>query len=118
MILAPETSSLTATDGASLSSRVRVSETLASRNSTVPPTAPTQSQQDTIDILDRDSFSSSFQLFPVQTESMRFSSSATSVESQRSEKAEKFQSYQGGGRGRYVWVCQYQIEQDKIQARL
>ena len=125
MILAPETSSLTATDGASLSSRVRVSETLASRNSTVPPTAPTQSQQDTIDILDIDSFSSSSQLpsttstnkrarspseteempppvtkprletveqtplIPVQTESMRFSSSATSVESQRSAKAEK-----------------------------
>ena len=122
VILAPETSSLTSTDGASLSSRARISETLASKTSTIPPTAPSQSQQDTIDILE--SFSGSTQsttsskrarspsdsdempppvtklrletvpveqtpVIPAQTESMRFSSSATSVGSQRSDKAEK-----------------------------
>ena len=130
VILAPETSTLTSTDGASISSRRRVSETLGSKLSTIPATTPTQSQQDTMDILELDSFTERSQpvstcaststtnkrarsptdwedmppppvtkprletvgpppVIPPQTESMRFSSSATSLASQSSEKAEK-----------------------------
>ena len=62
VVLAPETSSLTSTDGASISSRTRISETLGSKSSTIPPTAPTQSQQDTMDILELDSLTDSSQL--------------------------------------------------------
>ena len=134
MILAPETSSLTSTDGASVSSRRRINETPGSKFSTIPATAPTQSQQDTMDILELDSFTERSQaistcaststgttnkrarsptdwedmpppavtrprlepevvgppsVIPPHTESMRFSSSATSLASQSSEKAEK-----------------------------